>query len=1161
MVSRVWAGNVSVRQRQFNSRHAGRCLGPACVLGCSIATASWIRLRRRTALPVREGSDEEMGVTDQVEATGMDEVGFGFAAHRCPRGAERHSARGAIPVRPAVRCLSAALLCACLSGPVQGKERMMFYTPERIAVARENAARYDWGKKEKRRILETGDAIRYYIGPTYTAADTFAAQSDDFLWLLQPTTELPRTYDLKTRALCPVHGAAVKKYSVWCPWNIDPINHPYQIQCMMGKEWYPSNKYHEGDMTSGDFPDDGSGCLYEGKRYYFLREYAHMVYGSVVVPTLRSLSRAYLLTGDRKYAHKGSVLLARLASQYPNYGWEDTSFDHLENRFARTYVGPWNNRHPYYTWKTGGMITDLIWSTFMLEAIALAYDAFYDVLVEDAELIRFLQAKGMPVSDGRALRGYIEDYVLRAGAVGILKGHIHGNEGFHQAAALAVALVLDDYSERHPNSKDLVDYAFHGGGRSAYMLINGLTRDGGGHESPNYSRIKFDFLRVAELMELVRRRRPAMFPEQRYPAIFAQPKARGLFDFHMDAMVGDNWWPSIGDCGGISAPRRVRDRDRRYSLVGKENLFAFREYGDPRYARACSKPDGTFLAGDLWRPYPGEEIREALQRPESAIHRSSRILDGYGLSVLESGEWPHARAVTLNYSSIIGHRQSDQLSLGVYARGVNLLPDLGYPRTWDYRSQWDAANLAHNTVTVNERSFTYPRFFRNAASLFASAGGVHVVTAHHNPYVEGTTLGQSEELPCDLYERTVVMVDVDPDRFYVVDVFAVNGGEQHDQSWHSMLVEPTVPDLDWIRQAGGTLAGPDVAEFAGYTDRWGRTHEKGAFPSFLTEIRRARLRRPAAWTWDSGLPEGDKLRLHILPVGGEAEVIMGKGRSPVWTEGKLDYLLVRRQVEGGGVSHFVSVLDAFQTTPTVQRVSLLSEDPIVLEVVREDGTDEVTIRIPPGPTRTTAHRPLGVRVRRGGAGEQREFRIGTLAEGDGPGYGFGRIVGLDHEPREIAVGLSADSSPADFSAGRHVRIFNAYRSALFRITASERVDGGVKLALDHTALMARFPVVGVKDGRLVLGTKSSFVTGGVSADGELTDGANDYYYGARLGEGAAAPVVRGIGNATPPMLYFMEPPEDEPGPRYAGTVVSLWHYGIGDAVETARVRSGSATHR
>lgn len=1008
-----------------------------------------------------------------------------------------------------------------------------WYTDERIAAAKHNVEQHEWAQKELKRIIETGDPIRYYIGPKYTSAQKFSQLSDEQIWLLQPTTLLPRPYDYSENvATCPVHGEEVKRYHVWCPWNLDPINHPYQIQCMVGGEWYPSNKYHEGDMTSGDFPDDGSGYIHPEKgRFHFLKEYAYMVYGSVVVPTLRSLSQAYLLTGDEQYARKGCILLARVASEYPNYGFPDEW--QLENRFERTHCGPWNNRHPFYEGKKGGLISDLIWSTFMLEAEVLAYDALRDRF-DDPQVLAFVRAKGMPVETGDDLRRYIEDYLLRSGMMALLEGHIRGNEGHHQAAALAVALVLNDFSERRPNSIDLVDYVYDGRGASRYMMVNGLTRDGGGHESPGYSRIKFDFIRASQFMAEIQQRRPELFPADRYPGLFDHPKARGLFDYYIDVLVLDTWLPPIGDDGSIVAPRRYGATHAKHSFVSAENLFAFQRYGDPRFARAATDyRTGEPHAGDLWQPFPADEIRAALERPESRIERSSRLLDGYGVAILESGQRPHNRAVTLNYSSIIGHRQMDQLSLGLFARDVDLLPDLGYPRTWDYRVQWDGNNLAHNTVSIDERPFHQPRFFGNGARLFADADGVHVINAFHNPYPD----------VAEHFERTVVKIEVDAEHFYVVDHFQVSGGHQHDQSWHAMLVPAEVPSLDWVEQAGGTLAGEDVAEFAAYTDRWGNHYPKGNFPSYLTQIRRAPLQAPASWTWRSGLPEGDALALHVVPVDGSAEAVMGKGRSPVWAEdGKLDYLLVRRVAENGGVSRFVTVLDPSQGEPMVRQVRVVNDRPLTLEIDRAGAVDRVTLDVPGTPSRTTAHRPIAVRVQAG----DRDVRIGSR-------YSLSTIAAVDYPRQALAVSYSPDAE-AVLQPGRTMRIHNDHDTVMFRITTARREGDLLWLTHDHTALVGTFPVLGTEGGRLQLGAGSPYITNSADRAGQPLNGADDFYHGKWVGEGAAARQVAGITRGTPPVLHLLKPVSAAALRRdYEGKVVNVWHFAPGDAVEAPAI--------
>ena len=1020
------------------------------------------------------------------------------------------------------------------------KDGPTYYTAERVECGRQNVARHEWAKGTLQRIMK-GDRIRYYIGPKYTSAEQFAAQSDEFMWLLQPTTKLPRHVLQHVEVYkCPVHAWEGRKHNAWCPWRIDPIGHPYKVQCMAGDEWYPSNDYHKGDMTSGEFPDDGGGFEYNGERFYPLREYAHMIYGSVVIPTLRSLSQAWLLTGEAKYAHKGAVLLVRLASEYPN----------LDDRRDRIYD---QRALKQRKGREAGMITDRIWETFCFEGAVYAYDALYDYLGRDAELLAFVRTKGLPVTNAAELREYIEKYLIRAGMAALLNVGVRGNEGHHQAAAMAAALVLDDYSDNSntPNSRSMVDYTYYGVGHAAYTMINNLTPDGGGHESPNYNRIKLDMLRAGLMMEEVRKRQPERFGLEQYPEIFGGPKVRALFDYFIDAQMLDYYVPSIGDCGGIRAPRRVGSQ--QYCFRPGDFIYAFQRFGDPRYARACTKVDGTFAAGELFEPYPDEALRATLARPESQIIRAPRLFDDYGMAILETGRGDHRRGVYLNYVSSAGHRQRDHLHVGLFARGVDLLPDLGYPVTLYHRWTWDGNSLAHNTVTVDETQGAIT--IGGRGRLFASAGGVHVVTASHDPYPPDYSpypadfpKYRPEAKPCDLFERTLVLVDVDEERYYVVDVFAVRGGEQHDQSWHGPLVGVQAPKLklDWVAQKGGTLAGPDVEQYGKWTDRWGRKRED--FPAYTTNIRRAPLDRPAAWTWETGLPEGDALRIHLVPVGGPMEVILGTSRSPARPpDFALDYVIARRQVDNGARSLFLTVLDGYQKTPVVKAVRLISEDPLKLEIERPDGVDEVTIEIPAGPSRTTDPRPIGVRVRStAGQTTTRDVRIGGTA----PGYAKAVVREVDYQTNRIAIDATRELQ-AHLSPGRSLRIYNAHRSGLYRVREL-RPDGKLLwLTLDRTPLLARVPVTKVEDGVLRSNTPLVFANGYLDEKGHPHP-ATDNYRGSWLGEGPGAQPIRTAtrGGAT---TVLLEDPSQATEARYAGRVVSIWQYGVGDQVEIPRI--------
>ena len=1035
----------------------------------------------------------------------------------------------------------------------QAKSGRTLYTDERIATARENVEDHEWARELVER-MRRGDGYRYYIGPEYGPADRYVEQTDDFMWLLQPTTEIGRVVPKESKAHDPELGLEAQSAHAWCPYRIDPIDHPYKIQSMLTGKWYPSNDYHLGDLTSGDWADDGEGIACPGGwTVYALREYAHMVYGSAVIPALRSLSQLYLVTGDRRYARKGAVLLARLATQYPNQ----------TDRIDRMYFAQYGMRSPQYSWKTGGRISDLIWETFLSEAAILAYDAFYDYLGEEPTLIEYLKTMGMPIEGADDLRTYIEHYLIGSVMAGLLDGSIHGNEGHHQSTALACAVVLDRYDGEAANSSTMVDWAFLGEGRSAYMLDNGVTRDGGGHESPGYNQIKLDFIKVNRFMDQVRLRQPGRFPDERYPDLFAGEKARRLFEFFIDIVQQDARMPSVGDSGGLEDEVR-RTGFWQYSYLTGGNIYAFDRYGDPRYARAATDRNGEAFAGELFEPYPAERMAAALVDPASQIKRESRLLDGYGLAFLTGGEGAQRRTATLNYTSMIGHRQLDQLTLELVVAGVDMLPDLGYPRTWNHRWQWDANSLTHNTVTVDE---TQPApGYGGICRLFAVKDGVHVVTASHDPYrLGGVALGKPDARPCDLYERTVVLVNLDSERFYVVDLFIVNGGEQHDQSWHAILAQPRLPDLQWQKQVG-TVAGQDVEMYGEWTDGWGRGRDD-AF-SYMTHVRRAALDGPATWTWETRLAEGDRLRLHIVPVGGDAQVIQADGRSPVRPEGwYLPYTLVRRQVEEGAASQFITVVEASQGEPIVRGLRVVDESPLTLELEHATGTDRIILHAPLTSSSHTRPRALGVCVESGGS----SVRIGA----GGPGYHHSEIRALDYGKHTLTI-----DDDASVQAGAAIRIYNSGRSAMYGIRSVERSSGRAIVTLDATALVGRGPVAGVHDGRVDLEANLIFASGRLDDDGEFTPGCAPHASDRELASGwdrYAGSWIIGHGKAyrlrgaTGPQVAPAGAPETgarasvlileemttaaELSEAFAGQVVSIWQYAVGDEIEIARVDS------
>ena len=77
------------------------------------------------------------------------------------------------------------------------------------------------------------------------------------------------------------------------------------------------------------------------------------------------------------------------------------------------------------------------------------------------------------------------------------------------------------------------------------------------------------------------------------------------------------------------------------------------------------------------------------------------------LAILRSGEGENERALWLDYDSSGNHSHSDGMNLGLFAYGMDFLPDFGYPPVqfggWDApRARWYMTTAAHNTVVVDE---------------------------------------------------------------------------------------------------------------------------------------------------------------------------------------------------------------------------------------------------------------------------------------------------------------------------------------------------------------------------------------------------------------------------------------------------------------------------
>jgi hypothetical protein len=641
------------------------------------------------------------------------------------------------------------------------------------------------------------------------------------------------------------------------------------------------------------------------------------------------LSAAYSITGDAAYAHRAGVLLDRVADLYP---------DHDFGKQGVMYEGP--PRSGYVsTWHDACIET---------RQMALAYDRVREALAKDEALARYLAGRAARHGIGASkatpadvLRN-IENGILRHPqanpdriycnypqtemTVAILKS-VLGGAGDREAARA----ILDELVEKATSvdgvtgEKGLTGYAAFA---TAYV----------GDVLATYARSDPGFVR-----DMVRR----------------HPRLADMFRFHIDTWVGRRFYPHIGDCGSFAA------QCARYAAVTfttspgvGASMYAFlwqlyEATGDPAFVQTLYHTNGGTVAGlphDLFAADPAAFRRgvAAVIRKHGAV-TPGRSVDkqAWHLAMLKAGSGPLERALWMDYDSGGYHSHGDALNIGLYAFGLDLLPDFGYPPVqfggWSSeRATWYMRTAAHNTVTVDGKSQ------RNLAGPMSERAGFDGRPAGRTTlWADGRLLRAvraeaPEAYGIDRYERTVAMADAPAPRarpgqsetpFYVLDVFRVKGASNHARMTYSGF---GVAAAQGLRLAPGQPYGhgaqlrgfrTDPAPAAGWSVEW--TVED-------------RLKSLAA-----GSPV--RLRLTDLTDGASATLCDAWVAPNGYNSGDGEWipaLMARRQAERGSLdSVFVSILEPYREAPAVASARRLPAAPgaVALEVTLADGRRDVWI--------------------------------------------------------------------------------------------------------------------------------------------------------------------------------------------------------------------------
>lgn len=861
------------------------------------------------------------------------------------------------------------LLLLAVASAVLAKESSRFVTAEMRANALANVKKYPWAAKAQRSAV--------------AGAKPWLELSDDELWALVPSQEVPRSANStfwRTDALgvgCPNCGKAINRFGTY-PWVCDPWKARWKIKCPNCAQVYPKNDFEAfyksaldehgffrralGDRSllfNAEHPDpkdplhkvyvdDGYGMVDEkGVTHVPVAHYAWTgQWRNMVCKGLTALANAYKLTDDRRYAHKAAVLLDRIADVYP-----DMNYAPLAKLGFECSTGGSGR----------GRIEGNIWETFVTEAMASNYDAIFDGIQGDEELVQFLSAKSAQYKLGdkssiAAICAHIEDHLLLEVLKSVKDGRIDGNTGMTHTCLATAAIALD----RKGVSDEWMDWLFdpnypvtdptypHRKDSVPWVLVEGLDRDGMGGECGGYGLIWSG--RMMALADILTR--CPVYTKRNVVREF--PKLKQVFFIQPRLNCLDAAMPNIGDSGATGT----------WGRTGSPQNFAlgFRLYHDPRLAAlawhyANAKPEALRLDGDIFTADPDVLIREiaTLAKTEEDKLKCDH-LGRYGLAYVQTETPENGRALWIHYGDSLGHSHADALNIGIYAKNIDMLPELGYPEytgSWPKRHAWTAHTLSHNTVMIND-------------AKSSKAGGKITLFAVQPPLRVMDVSSPKTYPGLSTYRRTVAMVDISGDDSYVLDVFRARGGKNHRLSYHGPSATVNVSGISLARQAKGTFAGENV-EFAQFYDDKPGCGYKGSGFMYLYDVERS---KPVTdgftvdWKAEDNrgrITEGHEphLRLHALTPCDE--VALASGDPPQNKQGnprRLRYLIQSRLGEKVE-SEFVTVLEPYDKTPFIKCVRKLRTEhsadansvaAVVVELA--DGTSDVLISCEE-PTRVT----------------------------------------------------------------------------------------------------------------------------------------------------------------------------------------------------------------
>lgn len=787
----------------------------------------------------------------------------------------------------------------------QHRHPTVYLTPKDIARAHKNIALYPWAES-------TADEI-------VRRAERYTKQFTDEL-IKKSIPGEGAVYADGINTMCPICGERFAPNGRGGGLNLNAsFSQPGRVTC---------NKGHT--LPDSGHPDPGSGYAGpNGQKYYLVG-----LYYSWALENLRfganELAQGYSLTGDERYAAKVALFLDEVAAIYPTStkGPLDYPREELSGRLNRANYS----------------------AARMLVQFVDQYDRIYHSPSLDKPSAK----------QGLTRRQNIEQNLFKNGAAycydqsrGWLGKELHNGQADYIRGFLTVGVCLD--------MPQYVEEAVVGPRGIYAFLSNNIDRDGQYVEtSASYADHTRD-LYVSFAEPLLNTR------GQAYPGgldLYQHPNLRQFLTLHNLALQCVGHRPRYGDSSPdtskISAPSQPLYEQEDYKNL--EILYArAHDSGEANQLAAllrwmgrgdvdAMRDDAPYLT-QRWMLFHSPPVPASGPTLDPArIERVTRshLIGQKGLGILRAGTGKQQQALLLRFGPTLNHGHWDDLNLNYFARGYELTYDLGYGSGATHTAHgWAKQTASHNLVVVNEQPQGGTGETGGSLHLFSDLPTVKLVEASSEASyaTEGVTL----------YRRTAALINgvsgdgASASDAYLVDIFRVAGGTQHDYMFHARSTEVDFAGVAVGPKQTGSLAGANyswgnMVGSTGYLSKnpGAKIAPPGNGYGFLMGPQRGRP--SGAWSADWTVDSTTRLRLN-MPAQAGLEVITADAPGITSSARRARYVVARRK--GTALQkQFAAVIEPHGGTPSVLEVERLTlsgaanrEVPAVaLKVTHRDGT-------------------------------------------------------------------------------------------------------------------------------------------------------------------------------------------------------------------------------